>query len=92
MKISDLSVVIASHEFATGPSQNLEEFCINKKTKKLLFLSHPLFYEEKPVDSWRYYEKGKMIKRQSKKIDFKINPLNYIKEIILNIFWVIRTD
>lgn len=90
VKIKNLKIIIASHEFTTGPAQNFEEYCLKHKVKKLLFLSHPLFYNESTHgNGWRYYEKG--VKKEEKYLILsnRNSLINYLREFFLNLFWIL---
>ena len=50
------------------------------KIRKLLFLSHPLFYHDSKGNGWRYYEKGIKIEEKYYTINLKLNVFNYLKE------------
>ena len=92
MKLFDLYVVIASHEFTTGPAQNFEEYCRLQKVKRLLFLSHPLYYPDPKGDGWRYYENGKKKEEKYRLSNLRFSSINYIKEVLQNILWTLKSD
>lgn len=35
-------IIITTHVYGTGPSQDLKGYLVNNKIKKLLFIGHPL--------------------------------------------------
>lgn len=94
MAVKDLKnsgIIVATHFFATGPAQNLEEYLVNQKIKKLLTISHPLLYEEKDMFSeYRIYETGVLIseKQTPRKKKYFVS-LNYFYDILATIFKIL---
>ncbi len=90
--LKDRKIIIATHVYTTGPAQDLREYLLKHKTGKLLFIGHPLFFDKKLKSSgYELYEKGELEKENYKKIKKIPEPLTYLKDIFLNIFWVIKT-
>ncbi len=82
-------IIIVTHVYATGPSQDLEEYLTNNKVKKLLFIGHPLFYRKHQNGSgYKVYKKGKLTRERYLK-NRKL-PLFFssFKDLFLNIYWV----
>jgi len=51
--------IVASHVFVTGPSQDLRDYLVKNKAKKVMFIGHPLFYDKQSEGSgYEYYENG----------------------------------
>lgn len=85
-------IIIATHVYATGPAQDLREYFLKCKIEKLLFIGHPLFFDKKLKSSgYEIYEKGELKKENYKKLKKIPEPIAYLKDIFLNIFWVIKT-
>lgn len=90
-KGSSLSVVIATHVYATGPAQDLQQFFINAKVARLLFLTHPLWLEPHLKGSgYEYYEHGQLRHHAHGPLRKLPDPLTYLKDTLLNVFFVLR--
>lgn len=88
---SSLSVVIATHVYATGPAQDLKQFLINEKINRLLFLTHPLWLEPHLKGSgYEYYEHGQLQQQVHSPLRKLPTLITYLKDAILNVFFVIR--
>ena len=89
-ELENKKIVIATHVYATGPAQDLREYLLKNKIEKLLFIGHPLFFDKKLKSSgYEIYEKGKLKKENYKRIKKIPEPIAYLKDIFLNIFWVV---
>jgi glycosyltransferase involved in cell wall biosynthesis len=87
--LENKKIIIATHVYATGPAQDLREFLLAKKVEKLLFIGHPLFWDEKLFGSgYEVYEKGVLREERYRKIKKNFALLLYSIDIWLNIFWV----
>ena len=85
-------IVIATHVFATGPPQDLEEYLVKNKIKELLFIGHPLFYQKNQDGSgYRIYEKGGLIKEKYLKNRRIPSVFSYSKDFFLDIYWVLKS-
>lgn len=92
MDIKDLKIIIVTHVYVTGPSQNFLEFCIGNKIKKVMFIGHPLMYQEEQNGSgWQLYIKGNLIKKYYTPNKKRREIVNYIKDAFFNIWWVLRS-
>ncbi|MBD3355133.1 glycosyltransferase [Candidatus Woesearchaeota archaeon] len=87
-----MKAAISTHVWTTGPSQELKKYFIKNKIDKLLWISHPLTYHER-LDSSGHetYSKGKQTKRHYKKIKKIPSLLSYLKDVYLNIFYVLKS-
>lgn len=82
-------IVIATHVYATGPAQDLLEYLRQEKAGRILFIGHPLFFSPKLKGSgYELYVKGELEKDVSRQIRKLPEPLAYIKDVLLNVFWV----
>ena len=82
-------VVIVSHIYATGPSQELEKYLINQKIERLLFIGHPFLYSGDICSFWRLYVKGNRIK-SCKAYPWRLPEiLMYCKDVLYTFLWVI---
>ena len=88
-KLKNLSVVITTHVYATGPAFFLEDY-LAPKVKRLLFIGLPFSYAKDKSPSLRYWEKGKLI--EEKKLDFYQMPeiITYTRDFLLVMWWVIK--
>jgi len=83
--------IIATHVFATGPAQDLEEYLKDYvKADDLLFIGHPLFYREGQKGSgYKYYKHGNLIKERYLS-NWKLpSVVAYFKDVIFSIYWVL---
>lgn len=90
--LKDKTIITVTHFSVTGPPQNLEEFLINQKISKLFSISHPLYYQQGQNGSgWKLYERGAL--KEEGYLENKKRPdlLNYLKDVFLNIWWVLKT-
>lgn len=86
-ELKKLKIIIVSHIFARGPALELEDY-LKGKTSSLLFIGHPFLYRDDIRSFYRHYENGKLIKT-SKVPAIKIPEiLNYFKEFILTLWWI----
>jgi len=86
--------IIASHVFATGPAQYLEEYLKDfVKADDLLFIGHPLFYREGEKGSgYKYYKNGDLIKEKYLS-NWKLpSVVGYLKDVIFSIYWVLTRN
>lgn len=88
---SSLSVVIATHVYATGPAQDLQQFFINQKAARLLFLTHPLWFEPHlQGPGYTYHEHGQLRQHAHSRLRKLPDLYRYLTAIVLNIFFVLR--
>lgn len=88
---SSLSVVIATHVYTTGPAQDLQQFFLNEKAARLLFLTHPLWFEPHLQGSgYEYYEQGRLRLQTHGPLRKLPDVLTYLKDMVLNVSFVLR--
>lgn len=88
---SSLSVVIATHVYATGPAQDLQQFFINEKAARLLFLTHPLWFEPHLQGSgYTYHEHGQLRQHAHSRLRKLPDLYRYLTAVVLNVFFVLR--
>lgn len=86
--------IIATHVFATGPAQDLEEYLRDHvKVEDLLFIGHPLFYQKRQKGSgYKYYKNGNLIKEKYLP-NWKLPSVSsYLKDVIFSIYWVLTRN
>ena len=87
-----MNVVISTHVYTTGPAQDLRDYLISHKIDYLLFIGHPLFYNKKLSGSGlEMYKAGKKIYEKYQRIRNIPEILSYIKDVFLNIIYVINS-
>ncbi len=92
-KLENSKIIIVTHVYATGPAQDLKEYLINNKIKKLLFIGHPLFFDKKLNGSgYEIYENGKQMKEKYKKIKKMPVSYTYLKDVFLNLIWPYKNN
>ena len=85
-------VVIATHVYTTGPAQDLKDYLVNNRCGKVLFIGHPLFYDPKLQGSgYELYIQGDKKRETHGRIKKIPEVLAYVKDIILNVAYVMRT-
>ena len=84
-------ILIVCHYSATAFIQHLEEFLIDKKIEKVLYISHPLYPRKDKIGSFlRLTKKGKIANYKTFKFFPAPDILHYVKDIFLTIWWVYR--
>lgn len=88
--IENKKILIIAHVFTTVPAEDLKEYFLQRKVKSLMFIAHPLFFVEgRSGPYYEIYEYGKLIK----KIQFKNKnyppPIQFIKDYLLTLYWVL---
>lgn len=87
----DKKIILVSHIYTTGPTQDLLLYLQNQEIAKLLFINHPLFYDQRLKGSgYDLYQNGKMIKTYSHKIRRFPEIFNYFSTWLFNIYWIIK--
>ncbi len=93
-KISSYKIIVVAHESSEGPPQELRNFFLHKKVKKVLYIAHPLIYlKELYKDSSRYteYVAGEKTKNHIA-FHWKLpEPLLYVKDIFYTILWCFQS-
>lgn len=90
-KIEDKNIVIATHVYTTGPSQQLRDYLI-PKVKNLFFIGHPFSYCEDVSSFFEKYQKGKMV-NQKKLYPVKLpGILMFFKDAVLTLVWVLFSE
>ena len=89
-EFKNLNAAIVTHVFATGPSQELEEY-LKSKVNTLMFIGHPFSYAKDTRSFYRIYENGKLIKEREG-IALKLpEPFTYVKDFIYTLAWTVKT-
>lgn len=89
-KLSNLRVVIVTHEYATGPSHALENY-LRTKVKNLAFIAHPfVFAPQKKSHIRTYVDKQPSGREVFFPVVFPIQMINLLKDIALTVYWCLR--
>lgn len=89
MNLKNLSFVIVTHVYATGPAFRLEEY-LQKKVRSLVFIGHPFSYAKDSRSFIRKYKNGKLIKEE-KFICWKSPEIFFwVKDLLLTLWWVVK--
>jgi glycosyltransferase involved in cell wall biosynthesis len=89
-ELKELRIAIATHVFATGPSQELEEY-LKTKVNTLIFIGHPFSYAKDTQSFYRIYENGKLAKEREG-IALKLpEPFTYFKDFIYTLAWTVKS-
>src|SRR3989344_3799658 len=87
--LKDLSFVIVTHVYASGPSFKLEEY-LKDKVGSLIFIGHPFSFAKNTSSFLRIYKKGELIE-EKKFISWKGSEISfYIKDLLLTIWWYLK--
>ena len=89
-EFKNINVVIATHVFATGPSQELEEY-LQPKVKQLMFIGHPFSYAPETRSFFEIYTRGNLCKKGSGRSWVLPEPLMYLKDFAYTFFWVFKS-
>lgn len=89
-EFKNINVVIATHVFATGPSQELEEY-LQRKVKTLMFIGHPFSYAQEVHSFFEKYAQGKLCKKGFGRIWALPEPLMYLKDFGYTFFWIVKS-
>lgn len=89
-ELSELSVVIVTHTFATGPAQELA-IHLRNKVRRLVFIGHPFSFSRDTRSSWQEYWYGKLTD-DKKKGSWKLPQLiMYARDVIYTLMWILFT-
>lgn len=89
-ELQHIKIVIATHEYATGPSHALEEY-LRGKVWRLLFVGHPFVFAKDTRSHYRVYRKSNNATEENFFFPWRLNQVfGSIKDSILNLFWVFR--
>lgn len=88
ISFNDKTIVVVSHIFTTGPSQELENY-LKDKAGNLFFIGHPFNYAQETNSFFRFYSGGKLC-RQAKAPNWKLpGILWYLKDVMYTLVWMI---
>ncbi len=91
-RLKGKSVIVVTHVYGTGASQDLVRFLNDHKTRNLLFIGHPLFYDPNLSGSgYEIYDRGVLVQKKitgNRRIPLFIG---YILHILKSFAWVLRT-
>lgn len=89
--IQDSKIIVATHEYATGFAQHLEEYLKEKNSKKLLYIHHPLHpdYPNSNGSGYRIYKDGVLRKKISYFNIYHFLGLIFFKNFFQDIWFVI---
>ena len=89
MRLKEMSTVVVSHIFTTGPAQELESYLVRKKIKELRFIGHPFIFAADIRSFYRIYERGHK-KKSHKAYPWKLpGVLGYVKDVLYTFLWLI---
>lgn len=88
--LSNLKIVIVSHIFTRGASQELADY-LKDKVKELVFIGHPFYYCEDTRSTVEWIKNGKLVKKKFFK-NLKLPEfLSYLKDIIATFYFLFKT-
>jgi glycosyltransferase involved in cell wall biosynthesis len=84
-------IIISTHVYTTGPSQDLKKFLTDSKIEKLLFIGHPLFYNKVLKGSgFEKYCKGEKEKEYYSNLIKLPFVVSCFKDFFIKIYWGLR--
>ena len=92
MKLEELknkNILIVSHTFVKGASQELEDFLVNLKVKDLVFIGHPFAYCEKTSSFIKRYKKGELVFEKTATAWKLPLLLLYLKDVFCTLWWAL---
>lgn len=87
----NLKIIISTHEYFKGSGQELKEFLIRKKSKKLLYVAHKLFLASPNISYAETYENGEISKKESSSELPKMQWLLYLRDAFYNLYYVLTS-
>src|SRR3989344_4336872 len=85
-------IIVVTHVYGTGSSQDLVRYLVEHKTKLVLFISHPLFYDPKLAGSgFDRYEAGNIT--ESYHSSHRRIPLfiGFLLHAVKTMYWVLTS-
>ncbi len=84
------SCVIASHVLTPGIAHDLRDYILNNWKSELLFIHHPIYLDKGlPNSGYEHFNNASSKQVGSSYVKLPV-PLQYLFEIFLNCYWVIR--
>lgn len=87
--IEDLRITISTHEYFKGSGQELKEFLINKKIKKIVYIAHKLFLAKPNLSYKEVYKSGVLIKKEESFSIPRVQFLLYLRDAFYNLYFLI---
>ena len=85
------SIIISTHVYSWGPAQDLRDYLVKNKFKKVIFIGHPLFFDPKLQGSgYELYGDGKKIQEYYGKIKKSPLLMSLLHDLFFTIFWTLR--
>ncbi len=87
--LKELNAIIVTHVFATGPSQELEDY-LKTRVKTLMFIGHPFWASKEQRSFYRIYINGEL-KEEGAGIALRSPELIvYFKDFVYTLLWTIK--
>lgn len=84
----DQKVIIVTHEFFKGSGQELKEYLVAKKSKKVLYIAHKFFYSGSTFSYFELYENGKLVNRGRSRDFPKKEYFLYVKDFLITLKYI----
>jgi len=88
-ELKNKTIIIATHEYATGPSHALENY-LSKLAGKLLFIGHPFIFAKDKRSYFKFYKNSILVEKKYFPAFLTNQIVSSIKDAILSIYWVIK--
>jgi glycosyltransferase involved in cell wall biosynthesis len=86
------NVLIVTHTYVKGASQELEDFLVREKIPNLVFIGHPLLPSENGISVFKQYSFGELVENRNTRGYNLPEIVRYIKDLLSTIFWICRLD
>ena len=88
-KLEDLKIIIATHEYFKGSGQELKDFLVGRKIRKVLYIAHKLFLANPNLSYEEIYSRGNLVKKVESIEIPKHQLLLYLRDAIYNIYFIL---
>lgn len=89
--ISALSIAVVTHEYFRGSAQELKDFLLQKKVRRLLYIAHTFHYAAEPYSYSEYYVEGRLVRKWRTPKLFRQEFLMYFINALFAVFVFFRT-
>lgn len=86
--LKDLSIIISTHEYFKGSGQELKEFLLNKRIKKVVYIAHKLFLANPNLSYREIYKYGEKKSTIESFIIPKKQILLYLRDAFYNLYFL----
>ncbi len=89
MRLKEMSAVVVSHVFTTGPAQELESYLVARKMKKFRYIGHPFTFAADIRSFYSVYKDGNK-ELSHKAYGWRLpGVLGYVKDLLYTLGWLL---